>query len=71
LKLGFHITDKATTKDGRFVLDVSYCDWAILVCIYHGWQVFARRWKNPFFSMVKTGLAKILCAGKNRFFRQK
>jgi len=29
-----------------------------------GWQVFARRWKNGFFSMVKTGLAKILFASK-------
>jgi len=36
-----------------------------------GWQVFARRWKNRF-SMVKTGLAKILLfAGKNRFLPAK
>jgi len=29
-----------------------------------GWQVFARRWKKPFFSMAKTGPAKIVFAGK-------
>jgi len=33
-----------------------------------GWQVFARRWKKPVFYMIKTGLAKILFVGKNRFF---
>jgi len=32
-----------------------------------GWQVFASQWKKPFFSIVKTGLAKIVFAGKNNF----
>jgi len=35
-----------------------------------GWQVFARRWKKPVFHG-KTGLVKILFAGKNRFLPQK
>jgi len=29
-----------------------------------GWQVFARRWKKWFFSMVKTGLAKYFLPAK-------
>jgi len=29
-----------------------------------GWQVFASQWKKTVFSMVKTGLAKIVFAGK-------
>jgi len=35
--------------------------------MYQGWQVFARRWRKPVFSVEKTGLAKIVFAGKNRF----
>jgi len=36
-----------------------------------GWQVFARKWKKLVFSVVKTGLAKILFAGKNKVFAGK
>jgi len=47
---------------------------------FQGWQVFAKQWKKtvfstgwqkPFFSMVKTGLAKIVFASKNRFLPAK
>jgi len=37
---------------------------AIINIFIQGWQVFARRWKKPVFSMEKTGPAKIVFAGK-------
>ena len=41
--------------------------WWPVVSPGQGWQVFARRWKKPGFSMEKTGPGKIVFAGKNRF----
>jgi len=37
----------------------------------HGWQIFASRWKKPFFSAEKTGVATIVFAGKNSFLPPK
>jgi len=61
------------TADARRILTgVHQSDWSRPVGHpYQGWQVFAGRWKKPFFSAVKTGLAKIVFAGKNRFFSGK
>jgi len=39
--------------------------------LYQGWQVLARRWKKNVFSIVKTGLSKILFVGKNGFLLAK
>jgi len=35
--------------------------------LWQSWQVFASWWKKRFFSVEKTGVAKIVLPGKNSF----